>query len=45
MDYQLRYDLQTGKIEEAEFQPVIINNVEVHENDEEKEETKQSLFF
>lgn len=38
MDYQLRYDLQTGEIEEAEFQPVIEINVQAQS--ENKEETK-----
>lgn len=37
MDYQLRYDLQTGDIKESEFQPVIINNVEVYEDQNKKE--------
>ena len=35
MDYQLRYDLQTGEILEAEFQDYIENNVEVIEEEKE----------
>lgn len=37
MDYQLRYDLQTGEIKESEFQHQVESNVEIAEDQNKKE--------